>query len=192
MTIRAWSSALCATLCAGLLAAPASAGHHQWDIVEIFSNADGTIQYIELLGLSDNEQNLLNWTITIDGEATVFTFNANLPTNLTNGTRVLVATAGFTGVTPDYVMPDNFIPIGGGTMRYAGAADVVTYPALPTDGIHSVDDAGTQQVGSPTNFAGESGSIGIPTLPQVAIVLLIGAVLAATLVLIRRRTAEIA
>ena len=40
--------ALAGAACLGLAGTPAMAGSHTWDIGEIFSNADGTIQFIEL------------------------------------------------------------------------------------------------------------------------------------------------
>ena len=36
----------------------ANAGHHQWFISELFSNADGTVQIVELKGTADNEEGI--------------------------------------------------------------------------------------------------------------------------------------
>ena len=190
-----WRDRVVATLTAlgiGLGASVASAGHHQWDIVELYSNADGSLQFVELFGFGNGEHNLAIWTLAVDGGASI-TFGTNLPSATTLNTRVLVATAGFAaaaGVTPDYIIPNGFLPIGGGTLRYAGAADVVTFGALPTNGIDSLSDTGVQAAATPTNFAGQTGSISIPTLPQIGIVLLIGGVLAAIAVLLNRRPAR--
>ena len=61
-------------LAIGLLAAtPALAGHHQWDLAEAYSSPTGAVQFVELIGNANNEQALLNWTVT-SGTAT-FTFN---------------------------------------------------------------------------------------------------------------------
>ena len=44
-------------------ASVAHAGHHLWTITEVFSNSDGTIQFVELIGNSDNEQAIVSFTI---------------------------------------------------------------------------------------------------------------------------------
>jgi hypothetical protein len=94
---------------------------------------------------------------------------ANLPGD-TSGRRVLFATQGFAAlgiVTPDYVVPNGFFFQGGGTVRWGEGADVWNYPALPTDGQHSIDRTGAQVVNSPQDFAGATTSInGAPPPPQ--------------------------
>ena len=40
------------------LAAPARAGHHSWDFTEIFSNASGTVQFVELFCPANGEAGL--------------------------------------------------------------------------------------------------------------------------------------
>ena len=50
-------------------------------------------------------------------------FPKNLPNGDTAGKSVLVATQGFADlglIAPDYIMPANFLPIGGGTLNFAG------------------------------------------------------------------------
>lgn len=143
-----------------LLANSASAGHHRWDFTEIFSNADGSVQFIEMFSANTGESNLSGWTITVGGNT--FTFSSNLPADSQN-TWVLIATAGFASLpgapTPDYVLADGFLPTGGGTLNYAGGADVWSYGPMPTDGINSLQRDGSTQVNTPTNFAGETGSV---------------------------------
>ena len=39
-----------------LLISPAFATFHFWEINEVYSNADGTVQYIELFTTSNNQQ----------------------------------------------------------------------------------------------------------------------------------------
>jgi len=76
-------------------------------------------------------------------------------------TRVLIATQGFAAlgiVTPDYVIPNGFIPVGGGTINYAGV-DQVTFGPLPTDGVTAIDRTGAKIPNVATNLAGQAASV---------------------------------
>lgn len=147
---------------------------HLYDINELFSNASGSIQFIELrVGGSNGESFWSGQTITVTqaGETHTFTFSTNLPSTQTANTSVLLATQGFANlglVTPNYIIPDGFLfTSGGATVNFGGGADTVNYLALPTDGRNSIDRAGTQQVNSPTNFAGQTGSVTLPALNPI-------------------------
>lgn len=177
----------------GLLAASSAfAGHHLWDFTEIFSNADGSVQYMELYTAEDNEQLLGAFSITSGGNT--FDFVTDLPTSATADTYVLIATSNFAAlpgaVTPDYIIPGNFFSTGGGTLNYAGV-DIWNYGAVPTDGVNALQRNGSSTTNSPTNFAGASGSVdlgvAVPALPTWGIVLLVGALLLAASGLLRRR-----
>jgi hypothetical protein len=101
----------------------------------------------------------------------VFTFPTGLPSSGTANKRVLVATQGFAAlglVTPDYVVPNGFLPTNGGTLNYAGV-DQLTYTSLPTDGTNAIDRNGAMIQNVATNFAGKSGSVTpVPGTPAVA------------------------
>src|SRR5262249_5295456 len=89
-----------------------------------------------------------------------FPFPSNLPSNNTAGTHVLIATQGFAAlgiVTPDYIIPNGFIPLSG-TVNYA-FVDQVTYNALPTDGVTAITRTGAPTPNVATNFAGQSASV---------------------------------
>ncbi|MBG9386873.1 calcium-binding protein [Caenimonas aquaedulcis] len=137
---------------------------HLYQIDEIFSSADGTVQFIELAVGNFNGEHLLAGhpiSVTSNGVKHTFTFPADLPSAATANTHVLIATQGFAAlgiVTPDYVVPDGFLFTAGGTINYAGV-DAVTYGALPGDGSHSISDTGTVMVASPTNFHGATGQL---------------------------------
>ncbi len=89
---------------------------HTFQISELYSSADGNIQFIELhesLGF-DGEQFLAGHALTSKQGATTrtYTFPVNLPNGFTANKRVLIATAGFAAlgiVTPDYVVPAPFL-----------------------------------------------------------------------------------
>ena len=179
---------------AGVLSAgPGFAGHHSWDFTEIFSNADGSVQFIEMDCPSDNEAGLGAFTITAGSNT--LNFVTNLPSTSTANTWVLIATSGFGsltgGVVPDYVIPADFFATGGGTLNYASGADIWNYGAVPTDGVNALLRNGSTATNSPTNFAGQTGSVDltaqIPTLETWGFILLVGAMLLAAVTLLRRR-----
>lgn len=149
---------------------PAQASFHLFQINELYSNASGTVQFVELKeAFGANGENFLSGhtlTFTQGGTTHTFTFPNDLPSTNTANANVLIGTSSFAGlgvVMPDYVIPDGFLLTNGGTVDYAGV-DSVTYASLPTDGVTSINRNGVTGVNSPTNFAGQTGSI-TPTPP---------------------------
>ena len=148
-----------------LAATCASANFHLFRIEQIFSNADGTVQFVVLReSFGSNGEHL--WSgqmLTTQGAQGMrsFTFPSNLPSSSTSGKRVLVATQGFAAlglVTPNYTVPNGFLPLGGGTLSFAGV-DQVIYTSLPSDGASAIDRSGTVISNVATNFAGATGSV---------------------------------
>lgn len=151
----------------------ARATFHLWEIGEVYSNADGTVQYVELFTTfsSQNQVGSQEIVATWNGGSNTFTFPGDLPTGSTADKRLLVATPGFSSlegaVSADFTFPAApfFDPAGGTlTINFVGA-DTVTFSSasLPTDGTNALyfTAAGTQSTGtnSPTNFAGANGSL---------------------------------
>ena len=130
---------------------------HLYRIKEIFSNASGTVQFIELaVGSFNDERHWGGQHISVtDGVVTHdFLFPNDLPGPTAN-TTVLIATQGFADlgvVTPDFIVPAGFLFTAGGTINFAGVTQV-TYPALPTNNM-SVDETGATHAATPKNFAG--------------------------------------
>src|SRR5262245_35768784 len=92
------------------LATPARAASHLWIFSEIFSNASGTIQFIEMEECcgADNETFLAQKWVKSVGTNKQFTFPANLPcTNCTAHKHLLLATQSFADLpgapAPDYI-----------------------------------------------------------------------------------------
>ena len=147
----------------------AEASFHTWDINEIYSNADGTIQFIEMKETAGfNSQHLLSghsFTTT----ANTFNFS-NLPNNQTANKFFLMATSGFAVLVgapvPDYVIPDGFFSVTGDTLNFAGGFDIVTFGPgdLPGCVKFSMNDNLTVGLNSPRNFAGSSTTL-FSTLP---------------------------
>jgi hypothetical protein len=141
----------------------ANASFHLWQINELFSNADGTVQFIELSVSASGENLLAGQMITSSspGHTTnTFTFPSNLLFDTANKT-FLIGTQGFAAlnvVAPDYTVPNGFLYTKDGTVNYAGL-NSLDYPALPTDGILSLSRNNTTGVNSPKNFAGATGTV---------------------------------
>lgn len=175
------------------------AAFHQWSIKEIFSNQDGSVQFIELFTSAPAESFLAGHRLEAisDGQVKTFILDRSLPAPTTNK-HLLFATAGFSGlagsVTPDFFpLPPRFFDPSATTIiidwAFGFDAASISGHAVPTDGIHSLTDANLSfsgpdtfviGVNSPTNFAGAAGSInlGIPE-PGSRILALFAAVLIA-------------
>jgi len=143
----------------------ALAEFHLFQIEQLFSNADGTVQFVVLHEFTgSNGENFLGGKALISTHAGVntnFTFLSNLPSAQTAGKRVLIGSQGFAAlgiVAPDYTMPNGFLPTGGGSLNYAGV-DTVMFASLPTDGVTAITRNGTPIPNLATNFAGQSGSV---------------------------------
>lgn len=155
-----------------VLCANAEAASHLWRINEVFSNADGTVQFIELKESAGSafENGVGGKTVT----STLKTFT--IPENVAGSTankHLLLATSAFAALpgapTPDYIIVSNFFAMNGDTLKYAPAFNYDTFifgaGALPTDGVNSIQITNytthsfTTGPNSPTNYAGQSGSV---------------------------------
>lgn len=170
-------------------AAPASATFHLWRISEVYTNADGSVQFIEFFTTSSFQQFLLGEQLQASTEGTpemTYTFPANLPVGVGESTadrHFLFASPGFeavAGIAPDYEWTGilSFINVGGNDFVELVGADGISLANLPTDGTLSLlGDAVTTAVPTPTNFAGETGTI----VPESAAEVLAGGAIAALL-----------
>ena len=174
-------------------ASTAHAGHHLWAITEAYSNASGSTQFVELFCPDANEQGLGPFTLT--STTHTLNFTTNLPSTATANTWVLCATSNFSslpgGITPDYIIPANFFPTGGGTLNYASGTNVWNYGTVPTNGVDALQRNGSSSPNSPHNFAGNSGSVNLATPVPVTrswgLIALIGAALLLASGLLKRR-----
>lgn len=159
---------------AALLAAgiPASASFHLFSMNELYSNADGSVQFLELTALAPGQQFVSGHTLTVAQGSVVhrFTIPNNLPGD-TSGHVMLFGTQGFAqlgAVTPDFVVPDGFFFTNGATVTYAEGADVWSYSSLPTDGSLALNRNGTTGVNLARDFAGQTATIGAAPPPPAA------------------------
>lgn len=169
--------ALGATL---VFAAPARAAFHLWKIQEVFSSADGAVQFVELFCPPPNSGefflNLHTIKATSDGVPVTFTLDHNLSGQAsTSGRTFLLATSGFSalagGVAPDYTLPANFInPNAASISINFSDVDILTFTGaqLPKDGVSALVDSNpagaanlAPQTNSPKNFAGAAGSVNL-------------------------------
>jgi hypothetical protein len=164
-----------------LLAAPSeSLAALSFRIQQIFSNADGSVQFVllrEYAGQSGQDQFAgLALTTRKAERQQVFTFPANLPNANTANRAVLIATQGyllapsyaveFKAVAPDFIMPDRFLPTDSGLVDFAGA-DSWLIASLPNDGFTALYRDGSKRDNSVTNFGGAAASL--PPIPVEAI-----------------------
>ena len=172
-------------LATAFLAGPASwAGSHTWDVWEVFSNADGTVQFVEL-----KEANGTPGEVGLAGHAMIAHPSGHTYTILNNvvsptsNKSYLLATSAFAALpgapTPNEIIPANFLAFATDSSCEYNPWDIAAWTAgaLPTDGIHSltrtfVGSALTSAVNSPTNYAGATGSVdasggGSASLPGV-------------------------
>lgn len=158
----------------------ANASFHTFDISEVYSDSTGTIQFIELVeAFGVNNQHLFSGRglrMSDGGSTNTLIFGSDLPSSATANQRVLIATAGYAALAgvpaPDYIMADNFLFITGGTLGFGSSSsfgtDTFTFGSLPTDGLSSLSADGSIGINSPTNFAGETGSITVVPVPAAA------------------------
>jgi hypothetical protein len=147
------------------MAFSAHASFHTFQINEIYSNADGNIQFIELREAAGaSGQDFLaghSLTSSSGGNRKTFVFPNNLPSSATAGKSVLIGTQGFAAlglVAPDYTVPDGFLFQPEGEVNYADV-DTVHYTQLPGDGTTSINRNGVPQTNSPQNFAGQTATV---------------------------------
>ncbi len=156
-------------LLALVVALPVSATFHLWQMSELYSNADGSVQFLEITALTSGQEFVAGHTLrsTPTGGATqTFTFPSNLPGD-SSGRRMLIGTQGFAAlniVAPDYTVPNGFFAQGGGSINFAEFADVWTHPAAPSPPL-SLGRSGSTSTNSPMNFAGATGTVPATTTP---------------------------
>src|SRR6185436_10444972 len=157
-----------AALIATLLTLPASAAFHLFTINEAYSNASGTLQYVELTALAGGQQFTQGHTLvsSAPGQPTrTFNLGSNLPGD-TSGRKMLFGTAGLQaafGVAPDYIIPDGFLHTVAGTLNWGESADIWNHLTIPTDGTNALDRDGSTVRATPQNFAGVTGTPPAPS-----------------------------
>jgi hypothetical protein len=151
-------------LCCAALPATAAPS---FKVDQVFSNADGSVQYVLLReSAGANGQDAFAGQTLTAAQGThvnTFTFGANLPSANTAHHVVLIATAGyvtlaatepeFAAVKPDYVVPNRFLPTANGRVTFADS-DSLAYDALPSDGFSALYSTGEIKDNAVQDFGG--------------------------------------
>ena len=153
----------------------AFAGAHTWKVNEVFSNADGTIQFVELreVGGGAGETGVPGHQVTSNTKS--FTIPLPALATPTSFRSLLFATPAFAAIpgapTPDYIFPAaTHVPF----FSTAGGADLFRYVAfdnwnvpagaIPLDGFNSFNRSDAEGLpftgpNTPTNYAGNTATI---------------------------------
>ncbi len=159
-------------------ASPAFGAFHLWRVSEMFTDATGQVQFIEMFTTFSGQQFMTTHTIACTNpgntQTNTYLFQSNTCAP-TNNKRIVLATAAFAAlpgsVTPDYIIPANFLFKEGGSINFGPNQQIFTYPAMPINGTDALqDDTFTTSppyvftVGrnNPTNCAGSVGSVTVP------------------------------
>ena len=151
---------------------------HLYDIQEIFSNADGSIQFIELFTVDSGQEFLSGHTLRLEQIAptsTLSTFNFGNGPAPTNNRTLLIGTSSLIalGVTPDFIVPAGFLSTSGTNKRvnFAESTDVVNIATLPFNGVQSLNGlindpnptaSSVNAQATPRNHAGQTITIPEP------------------------------
>src|SRR5438093_897114 len=108
------------------ISTPAQAAFHLWTIREVYTDSSGSLQFIELFTSSSGQDFVGGQSVRVSNGTTTntFTIPSNTPSGGTASKALLIATAGAQAAgapAPNYVMPDNFLLAGGGTISFFGA-----------------------------------------------------------------------
>jgi hypothetical protein len=155
----------------------ARAAFHLWSVDQIYSSADGSVQFVQFSTVSDFQNLTGGHMITCVGPQGThsFTIPANLSSSTTANKTFVIGTSNLTlvpgGLTPDYFFT-NAVPF---LFQNAGATNTVTlvnaatvaasYTNLPTDGDRALvrtgsgADFATAVTNSPKNFNDQANTI---------------------------------
>ena len=143
----------------GLMAiATIKVAHAKWAVEQVYSNANGTIQFIVFV--ADGEPGCDDaWLLSVH-DGTINGIRWDRHPDATRSGRLLVATDGFAALTrlqPDLGVADAFLAGVGGAIQFCDAE--FRYASLPSDGVVALDRSGSLVRNVATNSAGDSASV---------------------------------
>ena len=160
----------------------ANASFHLWFIKQLYSNADGSVQFVELTSYASGQQFIHGHTlrVTQGGNVHSFTVPSDLPgdtANMADGgygyympmasyKSMVIGTQGFAAlnmIQPDYVVPNGFFFTTNATVNWGEGADIFNYSSLPTDGSNALNRDMSTGPAMPLNFMGDSAIIHVQT-----------------------------
>jgi hypothetical protein len=141
-------------------AIPGRAANHLWDFTEVFSNADGSVQFIELRSSGPSENFVDGQFLRSNGAN--YEVTTNLPGGNTSNRHFLFGTAAYAALpgaaAPDYIIPANFFAPTSDILKW-GNWDTFPVSSVPTDGLMSLLRNGTTASNAPMNFANNLGHV---------------------------------
>jgi hypothetical protein len=168
--------ALLAAFALLLVPLSASATFHLWQITELYSNANGSVQFVELEVVNpfDNENQTAGKILS--SSSTPYTIPSNLPATtathyLLFATPAFASQPGCTNVAPDFTLagPNFMSTVGADLINFANVNSFsYTGGELPTNGVKSLNEPFNSNVrttadNSPTNFAGQTCQLPEPS-----------------------------
>src|SRR5207249_12294181 len=116
----------------------------EWAPTEVYSNADGSVQFAVLSAYDGGQQFLGGYPLVVrtlgSSAQRAFIYPNDLPGD-SFGRDFLVATQGFADLhvlRPDYVVPNGFFPVQGGIICVTEESlSCYEYLGLPTDGVRA-------------------------------------------------------
>jgi len=163
-----------------LLASDAArASFHVWAVSELYSSADGSVQFVKLTNNSSfTTEYFLGGQVIVctgpSGQTNTFGFPTNLPAVNTSNKAFLIGTSNLTtlpgGLTPDYLFTNRtpFLFLVKGVTNTVGIVSSIEPPAvytnLPTDGVLSLGggfggNLAVLATNAPRNFNGQANSL---------------------------------
>jgi hypothetical protein len=158
------------------VASSARAAFHLWQIQEVFTNASGSVQFIEMHDNGFGETSTNGYTLSANSDGNIKTVTLTALAHPTPGS-LLFATSGFGalagGVTPDFTFSTTsfFNPNATNiSISFSGSGDSISFTgaSLPKNGINSLTDTNlyaaqnlVSGTNSPMNLLGNSGSVNL-------------------------------
>jgi hypothetical protein len=128
-------------------ASVASAAFHLFRIEQIYSNADGTVQFVVLhettFSNSEHQWSTQSLISSGPGPQKTYVFPDNLPSPQTSNRRVLVATEGFAALSlVTRTISSRWLSADSQRNGQFRGVSQVTYTRLPTDGTNAMNATG--------------------------------------------------
>lgn len=176
LRVKLIASVACLAVCG-----TAGAKSHSWRFSEFYSSPDLTIQFIEMQEINggDDEINIEEHWFATDSYNQDHSelLGSKLPTG-TAHKQFLVGTESYAALPgvpiPDYVLPDGILdPTGDRVFWWLYQTLNIPPNTMPSDGVNSLNvidpavpnDGFYVAVNSPTNLAGDTGTVTLPELP---------------------------
>ena len=151
-----------------------------WNLNEVFSSADGSIQFVELVtpAAGPGDTGTLGAYELVNEKGQRFFFQMIYGGG--SGSTFLLATPGFSslsGVPPDVeFLPTGFLAPGSGALHlqpygYSFDTGLLSWSQLSIDGTSSFGPTGVNPVNSPENHAGQIGFVVVPEPSSILIIL---------------------